>query len=235
MAMEIPAKALLIIKGTPSRATVPGTKNIQAMSSILSGIPVEADGDKSEIMRVQYNPSSLSIRANASTIQINSIQKPGETSAVQQQERPPSIVLTVKLVFSAVNSKDAFMADKFRLSAGDMASAGVAIAKTAAGGYSVRPQIDGLMGLIMDLETQAVAFVWQDMVFEGQVSELRSSYHMFNMSGNPISGSVDISITQSLNESSLSSGDKALELCFAKGMAEKNPLEKASNLININL
>ena len=34
MAMEIPAKALLVIKGTPSRATVPGAKNIQAMQKI---------------------------------------------------------------------------------------------------------------------------------------------------------------------------------------------------------
>lgn len=235
MGMEIPAKALLIIKGTPSRATVPGAKNIQAMQKVLEGTPVSVDCAKSEIMRVQYNPSSLSIRANASTIQINSVQQPGEIGAVQQQERPPSIVLSVKLLFSAVNSKDAFMADKFRLSAGDAASAGTAIAQTVKGGYSVRPQIDGLMGVIMDMDTRGVAFVWQDMVFEGQVSDLRSSYDMFNMSGNAISGSIDMSITQNLDGASLSAWDKALDQCFTSGMVGKNPLEKVGNFINLNV
>lgn len=235
MAMEIPAKALLVIKGTPSRATVPGAKNIQAMEKVLAGLPVKVDCAQSEIMRVQYNPSSLSIRANAQSIKVNSMQKPGESAGVRQEEQPPSIVLSVKLVFTAVNSKDAFMADKFRLSASDAVSDGAAIAQAVNGGYTVRPQIDGLMGVIMDMDTRGVAFVWQDMVFEGQVSSLSSSYNMFNMSGNPISGSIDMSITQNISEASVTAWDKALDQCFTSGMAGKNPLEKAGNLINLNL
>lgn len=235
MAMEIPAKALLIIKQTVSRTSAPGIKNIQAMQKALSGLPVTVDCDQSEIMRVQYNPSSLSISANASTIQVKSMQQSTENTAVQQQERPPSIVLTVQLLFDAVNSKDAFMADKFRLSAGDLVSAGAAISKTVKGGYTVRPQIDGLMGMMMDMNTRSVAFVWQDMVFEGQVSDVQATYNMFNMSGNPISGSVRLSITQNLDDTSISNWDRALETCFSKGMSGKNAFEKAGNLVNINL
>ena len=127
------------------------------------------------------------------------------------------------------------MADKFRLSVGDAVSAGTAIAQTVKGGYTVRPQIDGLMGVIMDMNTRGVAFVWQDMVFEGQVSDLRSSYDMFNMTGNPISGSIDMSITQNLDGESLNAWDKALDRCFTSGMAGKNPLEKMGNLVNFNI
>jgi hypothetical protein len=91
------------------------------------------------ILRVQYNPSSLTISANATPMDMKSLQQGNiEDSMIVQNSRPPSVVLGVQLIFDAVNNKDAFMFEKFRLSPTDIAAdiAGAIMGRE----YTVQPQ-----------------------------------------------------------------------------------------------
>ena len=70
---------------------------------------------RTHVMTVQYNPSTLSIQANAESIPFTYLQQNIDNGIPNQNLRPPMVVLSVQLVFDAVNTQDAFMLDKLRL------------------------------------------------------------------------------------------------------------------------
>lgn len=232
---EFPTKALLVIRRDSSRLTPKRSKDLAAMKKLLSGRDMQAKGEDLEILKVQYNPSTLTISANASAIQTKSMQTFSDPSIQTQKERPPSVVLEVDLIFDEINPKDAFMADKLRMSAGDVASTVAAFTKgSGSGGYSVAAQISGLAGMMLDRNTRNVTFLWQDMMFMGVVSEMRNSYTMFNMSGNPIRGTVRMNITQNVDIEGEAHWSQALDHCFVQSAAGKNILEQAASLTSLN-
>lgn len=233
---EFPTKALLVIRRDSSRLTPKRSKDLAAMKKLLSGRDMQAIGEDLEILKVQYNPSTLTVSANASAIQTKSMQTSSDPSIQNQKERPPSVVLEVDLIFDEINPKDAFMADKFRMSAGDAASTVAAFTKgSGRGGYSVAAQISGLAGMMLDRNTRNVTFLWQDMMFTGVVSEMRNSYTMFNMSGNPIRGTVRMNITQNVDIGGEFHWSQALDHCFVQSAAGKNILEQAASLTSLNI
>ena len=122
-------------------------------------------------MEVQYNPSSLIIQANAEAIPFKYLQANVDEGVPNQNLRPPQVVLSVELVFDDMNTQDAFMMDRVRLSAGSVISDVAAVAKEAQGGYTVQPQTNALLATLMRANTKTVTFAWADMAFTGQVIE----------------------------------------------------------------
>lgn len=234
--ISTPSKAYLIIKRAAPRAKDSGAEGLKSIGRLLSGSELSAAQEDQEILRVQYNPSSLTIRANAREVQIKSMQQSIDSSALIQQNRPPSVVLSVTLIFEAINPQDAFMADKFRISAGDTASAirgGIAAAQKT---NTVKNHINGLIGMILNHDTRKVTFLWRDMSFTGCVEEINSDYTMFNMAGNPIRGSVTMNIVQSLSgPEELGVWNNAFDNNFKEESGGKSVMGKMGNLINVNL
>lgn len=227
-----PSKALLLIRKDAQAQS--GAANLQSMKKLLSGMDLSDQTlSQSELLQVQYNPASLKIQASAMPAEMQSIQQADGSGSAHLQSGPPSMVLSVQLLFDAVNNQDAFMADKFRLSMADVAAAGAGIADI----YSVRPQMNGLIGMIMGKSSRNVLFQWRDFSFEGTVTEVSASYLMFNMKGNPIRGSVNLTIAQGITDGGYAGyWSDAFEKCFSSRASQgKNMLEKAGNLVNLNI
>lgn len=191
-------------------------------------------------LEVQYNPSSLSINANANPVPFSYLLKNTDNGIPNQDLRPPSITLSVQLVFDDMNVKDAFMADKFRVtSVGDAISTASALAKNLSGnGYSVQPETNALVAMLMKDSTRLVTFQWADMSFTGEVCQVQARYTMFSVSGQPIRSVVDLVIVQAITSSGdVTQWENAFDKSFADSLAAcstgKSLLQKAGNLINI--
>ena len=196
--------------------------------------------DGYHVMQVQYNPSSITFQANAQAVSVQYLQKNIDSSVPNQNSRMASIVMSVELIFDAVNNKDAFMTDKFRLSANDMVSAGAAVKQSRQGGYTVKPQTNGLIGMIMRNSTRMVTFHWADLSFFGEVTEVQARYTMFSVSGKPIRSVVRLNISQRISENAGKGGaqdqywNERFDHCFQSDHASgKSLLEKAGNLVNV--
>ena len=67
-------------------------------------------------------------------------------------------------------------------------------------GYTVRPQIEALIGMLTQSETRQVIFYWSEMVFAGEVISIDARYTMFNPMGNPIRAVVRLTVCQGTKE-----------------------------------
>lgn len=194
---------------------------------------------RTHVMTVQYNPSTLSLQANAESIPFTYLQQNVDNGIPNQNLRPPMVVLSVQLVFDAVNTQDAFMLDKLRLSVGSIVSdvsAGITTAKK--GGYSVQAQTNGLLATIMRPNTKMATFAWADMAFTGQITEVEAKYTMFSPSGKPVRSVVTMNIAQQVeSESDSTYWDKVLDTTFGQNntLETKSLNQKYGNLLNLNM
>ena len=202
-----------------------------ATSAAMRGAGMQAN-----VMQVQYNPTSLSIQANAEAIPFTYLQQNIDSGIPNQSPRPPMVVLSVDLIFDAMNPKDAFMAEKFSLSTGGIVSSVAGAAQAAKGGYTVQPQTDGLIAALMRPSTRVVTFRWADMAFTGQLIEVQAEYTMFSVSGKPVRSKVRMNIAQQVeSDADIQYWDKVLDTTFS-GNGEaggKDMGQKLGNLLNL--
>lgn len=195
-----------------------------------------AAGMQASVMQVQYNPTSLSIQANAEAIPFTYLQQNIDSGVPNQSPRPPMVVLSVELIFDAMNPKDAFMAEKFSLSTGGIVSSVAGGIQAAKGGYTVQPQTDGLIAALMRPSTRVVTFRWADMAFTGQLIEVQAEYTMFSVSGKPVRSKVKMNIAQQVeSDADIQYWDKALDTMFSSGdeAGGKSAGQKLGNLLNL--
>lgn len=191
------------------------------------------------VMQVQYNPSSLSIQANAESIPFTYLQENIDNGIPNQNTRPPMVVLSVQLVFDAMNPKDAFMAEKYTsVSTGGIVSSASAVSKALNGGYTVQPQTDGLLAALLKPFTRLVTFRWADMAFTGQLIEVQAEYTMFSVSGKPIRSTVQMNIAQQVeSKADIQYWDNALDQAIKdKSLEQGKGIDQTlGNLLNLNL
>lgn len=206
-----------------------------AMSKFGFNVPV-ADGLRTHVMQVQYNPSSLHIQANAEQIPFTFLQQNIDAGVPNQNMRPPMVVLSVEMFFDAMNPADAFMFDKLRLSLGSAVSDVAGVMKSKMGGYTVQKQTNGLVATVLRPKTKTVTFHWADMAFTGEVIEVEANYIMFSVSGKPIRSKVRMNISQKVeSEADREYWRSALDNVFAEGNTAilKNTDQKVGNLLNL--
>lgn len=201
---------------------------------------VETPGGDS-VLQVQYNPASVRFQANAQPMPFKYLQNNVESSIPTQRTRNAAIVLSVQLIFDDTNVKDAFMADKFRVSLSDLVSVGTGIYKNVKGnGYSVMPQTNAIIAALMRDSTRNVTFRWADLSFTGELTEAQAAYTMFSVSGKPVRSTVTINITQEIENKAGDAWDKSFDAVFgekdsAKGAAGASAERWTQNLLNFNL
>ena len=198
-------------------------------------------------LEVQYNPSSIYLDTQAG----RQVQYSGgslgsnSTNQIVQVTQPVSTTMSFQLVFDDMNLRDAFMMENTALTAGNAISAVAKAVNDKKGGYSVQNQMDGLMALLTRDETRQVIFFWGKMCFRGELTGVSSKYTMFNKDGNPIRGTVDLTLRQG-NEPQFQYDETYWDEAFTNAFGDqdenvtsgiKSKADKVlnNNFLNINL
>ena len=219
---------------------------MSATQGALSGTLSEADRnrlmgqDKAYLaMEVQYNPSSIHMQTATGSQLDYSGGSMGNmaNNMIIQNIVPTSTTMNVQLIFDEVNMYDAFMVNNVNSPVGAIAQAAkYAVEKE----YSVQHQIEGILSLLTMDVTRQVVFYWSKMCFRGELTAVQANYTMFNKSGNPIRGVVNLSIRQGEQAGFYKPAywENAYKNLFEKGKAKgKSTFSKLSNnnVLNLNL
>lgn len=187
-------------------------------------------------MQVQYNPASITINSTAGSIPETNMGDAG-TNDDTQIIKPPKTTMEVSLIFDAVNDKDAFQWEKYRLSVGDLAAGVTALAKRSS--YRVDKQVNALLALTVHGAVRHVVFHWSNFTFAGELTGVTANYTMFNPDGRPVRAKVDLTIVEN-DEGCTAAGeaywDDAFNRLFSKEGEDyhsKNRLDVAPNLLHL--
>lgn len=226
-------KALIVVTRETARATSSSSSSsgLASVSSAMSSVGLSLDTNTQEVFKVQYNPSSLSIAANAQDTCVKSMHQGADANALVQMVRPPSFVLTVNLIFDDTTNSDCFYSEMYSLSVTSVASTVASLVGT----YSVRPEMEGFLATVLNNELREVSFIWGDMLFSGQVRCATATYTMFNTNGVPIRGNIEFQIQQSITGSQSSDYWTAAFTKIENGEFKKTLLDSVSGLINTGL
>ncbi len=150
------------------------------------------------VMDVQYNPKSIVISSNGG----NMLNRPvsGDAGATQMQitSNVMRINFTVDLVFEAINIADAFHLEGLSMNAQELSRTieSTVFNSLEGGGYSVQTECEGLLALLNFKRLKQCIFVWSNMFFHGELTNVDVSYEMFNKLGNPVLAKVRIVLQQ---------------------------------------
>ena len=145
-------------------------------------------------LEVQYNPNTIRLDTTAGR-QVNYRGEHADVD-VQKYIAPASTTLSCELLFDDVNNMDAFMIGDNPITGLSVSNVKNAISSAGKGKYSVQTQMEGLLSLLTISQARHVIFFWGDMCFRGEMTQVTTSYTMFNKKGYPVRGKVGIQIRQ---------------------------------------
>ena len=148
--------------------------------------------------KVQFNPSNLQIRSVGGgrfAITDYGTENEGDTK-VERTGMAPHITVSFRIIIDETNNADAFMTDKFSVSASGTAQNLGTLAATTIGKkeFTVRPQVEGFLGAVRSSYHRAVVLQWGKMRYAGMLNAVQARYTMFSTSGNPIRAEIDITL-----------------------------------------
>ena len=155
-----------------------------------------------QIFKVKYNPSKIQINSRAGSFIQKGTGNEG-TNNISQNIMPAQTFMNFEILLDEENHQDAFMFDKVtNMTVGAVVSdiAGVVKNLTEEEGYTVRPLVEALIGIMTQEETRHVVFFWGEMAFAGEVVSIDARYTMFNSLGNPIRAVVRFTLRQGSDE-----------------------------------
>ena len=175
------------------------TMGIGGLDAVAMGQGLMAGATK-KTYTVQFNPSSLQLRGRGPGFMpiygfAPSADNRG-TETVSPTNQEVRITFSVQLVFDQVHPFDAFMADKFNTAP---SAVGVNIAKAVMTGKgkktpTVQQTVEGFIAAIRSQYTRIITFSWGKMIYAGTLNTVNAQYTMFNMQGQPIHATMDLTI-----------------------------------------
>lgn len=209
--------------------------SLSGMTNAIKG----AVGDTASYLpvQVQYNPNAISFSGKQGRIRRSGV---GGQDQFQQMDVPVETVMSVQLTFDDTNIKDAFMFEKLSVTNfGSIVQTAENVVGTIKGGYSVQDLSEVFVGAMVRPSTRWVAFVWNKMIFWGELTGVQVKYTMFNPSGHPIRSNVSLRIRQDAQPGKNPyATEKAWEKAFDQMFSTKyktngfNINNKVSNFIN---
>lgn len=193
------------------------------------------DVAKYVMMQVQYNPSSIYLESSAG----NQVRYEGSgmgsmaNTQVTQIDQPSTTTMSFQLIFDDVNVADAFSIEgnDTGINTSAVASHAMNAAKQIKdGGYSVQAQVEGLLSLLTLEEAREVLFFWSGMSFQGEITSVNARYTMFNSSGHPIRGVVEMSLFQSQSAVNGNNYEKMWNKAFDEAFGSENLNTKSGGL-----
>lgn len=217
------------------------TKDFRVMETtnrLAGGGAQPYPGSQDRILRVQFNPTQLTLDASAIPQYIPDAQTGRSRTIISEDVR--KLHLTTVLYFDDMDPYDAFMWDRFTsgFTAKGAANA-VKAGMTAAGKgktHSVQWQVEALVAALRNPFTRTITFRWADFVFVGQLNTVKANYTMFSPSGRPIRAEVLLRIHHEMDAVMLKNWYNSFDTAF--GGDTKNLVkweQDYSSLLNLSL
>ena len=195
---------------------------------------------------VKFNPSQITFQgAGGGKVEKRDYEvehpDPEHKVDISYQEMQTRIQMNLQLIFDDYERTQAFMSEK-----GTDVSAwartgivGIANAVTKRT-YSVRPQVEGFIGALINPYTRKISFSWGSMEYAGVLNYVNVEYTMFSTDGNPIRAIVNLGILlvdETLDYKSMGQWQNSYMQVFGKGDQTNlgNAMQNVGNLLNINL
>ena len=153
----------------------------------------------------------------------------------------PRIQMNLQLIFDDYERTQAFMSEKFTDASAAARTVVTGIANAVTGRtYSVRPQVEGFIGALINPFTRKISFYWGKMKYQGVLNSVNAEYTMFSTDGNPIRANVNIGILlvdETLDYQSMGPWQYSYLTVFGKDNQTElgSAVQNVGNLFNINL
>ncbi len=156
---------------------------------------------KAKYFTVQFNPNTLRLSGHSGGLvrktNFNAATQQNNNSGLQYGPGKTYIEFAVTLFFDKVDPQDAFLGDKLAPSLTNMgkgiAKLGMKIANKKKN--TVQPEVEGLIAALRNDNTRLITFHWGNLSYPGILKSVTANYVMFNVSGEPIRATVDLSMT----------------------------------------
>lgn len=150
-------------------------------------------------LQLQFNPRSIQFSGSQGHLHRSGI---GAENQSMSMDVPVETVMSVELEFDSTNIMDAFTFEKLNVLTVGGAVNTMREIKTNKkySGYSVQDISEVFVGAMIRPSTRWVAFIWNKMVFWGELTSVNVRYTMFNPYGNPIRSKVSLRIRQDSSE-----------------------------------
>jgi hypothetical protein len=197
--------------------------------------------DNYTAVQVQYNPHSIRFQGSQGVQRRAGV---GAQDEYVQTQMPTETHMMVQLEFDDTNITDAFMFDRLNIltSGGAVQTIEKAVSSALGKEYSVQNISEVFVAAMVRPVTRYVAFIWNKMVFWGELNHVSVRYTMFNTSGSPIRSQVSLRIRQDRAEGDATNAyatekdwEKAFTTMFSKTTKSNafGVTNKVSNLIGL--
>ena len=213
------------------------SRNLATAAALETGTPPTYPGSQDRALRVQFNPSELTLNASA----VPKSEQDGTTGRSRTMAvEDAKLNLTVMLYFDDMDTYDAFMWDKFTAGLTAQGISNLAKMGMEAAGkqkvHSVQGQVETLVAALRNPYTRLISFRWADFAFIGQLNTVRANYTMFSTSGRPIRAQVLLRIQHEMDPKMLQGWYNSFEKAFGGDTSNLVKTEQnLSNLLNLPL
>ena len=208
--------------------------------SIAKGAPTK------KRFAVKFNPSQITFQGvGGGKVEKRDYEvehkDPGKKVDISYQEMQPRIQMNLQLIFDDYERTQAFMSEKFTDASAAARTVVTGIANAVTGRtYSVRPQVEGFIGALINPFTRKISFYWGKMKYQGVLNSVNAEYTMFSTDGNPIRANVNIGILlvdETLDYQSMGPWQYSYLTVFGKDNQTElgSAVQNVGNLFNINL
>lgn len=211
-------------------------ENVQSPVQLPPRVSVPAT---TKIFHVKFNPNELTLSGQVAGGKTKTDFSKGKT--IGYGVSSDRITMSVKLIFDKVDPQDAFMADKLTLSASS-AVTGLIKANAVKKGkkdYSVQKEIEGFLAALRSPDTRDIVFHWGKMSYSGLLERVSAQYTMFNVTGQPVRGVVNLTllcVDSRVSPASMGVWQAQYDAAFQnQNQSYVKTAQKVGNLINFNL
>lgn len=195
---------------------------------------------------VQFNPTSLQLSGHAGGY-VQKMNYGGEDKDNDGQDDPhqsasysrgiTSITLSVSLLFDACDNQAAFLDDKLTMNPTSVGTGLAKAAMTEAGKkkVTIQKEVEGFIAALRNRYTRLITFHWGEFNYSGILRSVGANYSMFNPDGEPVRGTVDLSIMCADDElwpNSLAVWQQRYKNAFKSSESLVKVRQKAGSLLN---
>lgn len=234
------------LSSVPSMSSLKASEAI-AGASALAGTKANAGkkagnaaGATKKLFYVQFNPNEVTLTGHGGGLASQTdFSKRG--SSIGFDKADVRITMNMKLIFDKTDPQDAFMGDKFNMSATSIATGTVKAVRSATGkkDNSVQAEVEGFIAALRSRYTRRITFYWGTMNYSGILNKVSAQYTMFNVLGLPIRAYVDLSLVcadEEVYPGSMGRWQKYYMQLFEAGdQSYVKAAQKAGNWFNFNV